>query len=163
MTDTAKPSWPELMQMMADNSEGQFKALGIKLADTRTTGVTMMIPWQDHLVGDPETGILHGGVVTTLVDSVCGYAVMSYMQDLVDIATLDLRIDYLKPALPQQNLYASGEVYRMTRNIAFVRATAYQTEGDPVANCVSTFMMGANTGVLPKRRNRDAEKRSAGK
>ena len=62
----------------------------------------------------------------------------------LESATLDLRIDYLQPAEPDRDVFAGAEVYKVTSSIAFLRATAFQTEGDPIANAVATFMLGAN-------------------
>ncbi len=94
-------------------------------------------------MGNPEHRILHGGCITTLIDSAFGYALFAWGDgQLPDIATLDLRIDYLKPAKPDLDVVATAEVYRVTNSIAFLRAEACQTEGDPIANAVATFMMG---------------------
>ena len=69
------------------------------------------------------------------------------------IATLDLRIDYQKPATPGLDIKAHAVCYRVTRSIAFVRATAYQdAEDDPVATATACFMIGANrTNMLSDR------------
>ena len=142
--DPSSLSWEDKVRMMAETSHGQFRALGLELVDAAKEGVTVRLPWQEHLVGDPAGRVLHGGAVTTLIDSACGYALFTHLQELADIATLDLRIDYLKPAEAEKDVFASGEVYRLTRSIAFIRASAYQDEGDPIANAVATFMLGAN-------------------
>ena len=104
--------------------------------------VTARVPYDARWVGHPDTGVLHGGVVTSLVDATCGASVIVRLQSPMPIATLDLRIDYLRPATPQQPLYTRAECYKITRHVAFVRAVAYQSDlGDPVATSMSTFML----------------------
>ena len=61
----------------------------------------MKIPYAPHLVGNPETGVVHGGVVTTLLDHASGLAVMCALEGFASTATLDLRIDYHAPATPE--------------------------------------------------------------
>ncbi len=59
------------------------------------------------------------------------------------MATLDLRIDYMGAAEPHRDVFAHAVCFKRTRNIAFVRATAYQsTPDEPIATCVASFMMG---------------------
>jgi acyl-coenzyme A thioesterase PaaI-like protein len=58
------------------------------------------------------------------------------------IATLDLRIDYMKSATPDEDILAFAECFKVTRNIAFARGIAYQTDrDDPVATCAAAFML----------------------
>jgi acyl-coenzyme A thioesterase PaaI-like protein len=80
-----------------------------------------------------------------MLDESCGMAVQLALEAVAGIATLDLRIDYLRPATPGQAIRAHAHCYRVTRSIAFVRATAYQdSESDPVASATAIFMLGAN-------------------
>jgi uncharacterized protein (TIGR00369 family) len=103
------------------------------------------LPYRPVFVGDIETGVLHGGVVTAMLDESCGMAVQLSLDGTRAIATLDLRIDYQKPATPGLDIKAHSICYRVTRSIAFVRATAYQeTEDEPVATATACFMVGAN-------------------
>jgi uncharacterized protein (TIGR00369 family) len=103
------------------------------------------LPYRPVFVGDTETGVLHGGVVTAMLDESCGMAVQLALDGTRAIATLDLRIDYQKPATPGLDIKAHSFCYRTTRSIAFVRSTAYQeSEGDPVATATACFMIGAN-------------------
>ncbi|WP_454618075.1 PaaI family thioesterase [Bradyrhizobium cenepequi] len=117
------------------------------------------LPYRPVFVGDTHTGVLHGGVVTAMLDETCGMAVQLALDGTRAIATLDLRIDYQKPATPGLDINAHSICYRVTRSIAFVRATAYQdAEDDPVATATACFMVGANrTNMLfDKPRNDDA-------
>jgi uncharacterized protein (TIGR00369 family) len=111
------------------------------------------LPHRPVFVGDPETGVLHGGVVTAMLDESCGMAVQLALDGTRAIATLDLRIDYQKPAAPGLDIKAHSFCYRVTRSIAFVRSTAYQeSEDDPVATATACFVIGANrTNMLQDR------------
>jgi uncharacterized protein (TIGR00369 family) len=111
------------------------------------------LPYRPVFVGDTETGVLHGGVVTAMLDESCGMAVQLALDGTRAIATLDLRIDYQKPATPGLDIKAHSFCYRVTRSIAFVRSTAYQeSENDPVATATACFMIGANrTNMLTDR------------
>src|SRR3954470_14954702 len=110
------------------------------------------LPYHPVFVGDTETGVIHGGVVTAMLDESCGMAVQLALDGTRAIATLDLRIDYQKPATPGLAIRAHSLCYRVTRSIAFVRATAYQdSEDDPVATATACFMVGANrTNMLTR-------------
>src|SRR5437773_2898030 len=110
------------------------------------------LPYRPVFVGDTETGVLHGGVVTAMLDESCGMAVQLALDGTRAIATLDLRIDYQKPATPGLDIRAHAVCYRVTRSIAFVRATAYQeSEDEPVATATACFMAGANrTNMLTR-------------
>jgi uncharacterized protein (TIGR00369 family) len=115
------------------------------------------LPYRPVFVGDTATGVLHGGVVTAMLDESCGMAVQLALDGTRAIATLDLRIDYQKPATPGLDIKAHSFCYRVTRSIAFVRSTAYQeSEDDPVATATACFMIGANrTNMLTDRRLND--------
>jgi len=118
--------------------------LGIRTVVIERGRCTTYIEFRPELVGDPRRGVLHGGVVTTLIDATAGAAVYSSLPPGTPLATLDMRIDYLKPAEPDKRLYADAELYRLTRRIAFVRASAYQDDpGNQVAHCAAAFMVGS--------------------
>ena len=69
------------------------------------------------------------------------------LPSLVPIATLDLRIDYLKPAEPGKPVIGKASCYKMTRNVAFTRAMAYQDHpGNVIAHSVGTFMLSTKMG-----------------
>lgn len=105
----------------------------------------MTLPYRADLVGDPVSGVLHGGAVTVLMDSTCGAAVFMALDKPDAIATLDLRIDYLRAAEPGRDVVATAECYHLGRNVAFVRGTAHH--GDPdqlIAACAGSFMIGTH-------------------
>jgi acyl-coenzyme A thioesterase PaaI-like protein len=55
--------------------------------------------------------------------------------------TLDMRVDYLRPAAPGRRIVGRGECYGVTRSVGFVRGIAHDGEPeDPVAHVTGTFM-----------------------
>ena len=122
------------------------EAIGLELIKAEPYRITVKVPYAERLVGNPDTGVLHGGVITTMLDSASGLACLCAMEDPVSIATLDLRIDYMKPAEPGRDLLGHAHCYKMTRNIAFVRGVAYHDSPDePIATSVASFMLSANS------------------
>lgn len=117
-------------------------ALGIRVIELRPGVGFMGLDWDERLIGNPTTGHVHGGVITTLLDTLGGLVVMSVVPPGTGVATLDLRIDYLRPGTPGAAIRARAECYRLTDNVAFVRGLAYHdTVGAPIANCTATFMV----------------------
>jgi uncharacterized protein (TIGR00369 family) len=117
-------------------------ALGLRAVDCAPGVATLRLPYDARLVGNPDTGVLHGGVVTTLMDASAGMAVFMKLMKPTRIATLDLRIDYLRPATPGKDVFARCECYKVTRQVAFVRGVAFNDDpGDPIASAAGTFMI----------------------
>ncbi|HVK72859.1 MAG TPA: PaaI family thioesterase [Kofleriaceae bacterium] len=128
------------------------RALGIQIEDLGDDWALFRLPYDPRLVGNPETGVLHGGVITTLLDGCSGAAVFSRLPQIQPIATLDLRIDYLRPAEPGKEVRARAHCYHMSRNVAFTRAVAYHDrEDDPIASAAGTFMLATKIGNAPRR------------
>jgi uncharacterized protein (TIGR00369 family) len=118
------------------------RALGIEIVEITPGEAVFRLPYDEKLVGNPDTGVLHGGVITALLDGASGSAVFAALTAMVPIATLDLRIDYLRPAEVGRPVLARATCYKMTRNIAFTRAVAYHEDpADPIAHSVGTFMV----------------------
>ena len=121
----------------------QARALSIRLDEIGSGTARMSLPYDARLVGDPETGVIHGGAVSTLMDTCCGAAVMTHPEAPGVTATIDLRIEYMRPAAPGARITAEATCHHMTRSVAFVRAVA--SDGDmerPVATATGSFMVG---------------------
>lgn len=117
-------------------------ALGFVYDSVDGDRVRIRVPWREDLVGDPDTGVLSGGLVTTLLDHVGGLAVWVALGQFESIATLDLRVDYMRAARARCDLIAEARCYHLTRSVAFVRAWAFEDgPDDPVAAAQSAYML----------------------
>jgi len=117
------------------------KLLGITVEELGKGFITLKLPYSANIIGNPETGVIHGGALTTLMDTACGFSAISALTEAAIAPTLDLRIDYMRAAEPGKPVFGHAEVYRTTRNVLFSRGVAYQESLDkPVAHCAATFM-----------------------
>lgn len=136
------PLLPQLASVAAHTH-----ALGFVYEGLEGDRVRIRVPWREDLVGDPETGVLAGGLVTTLLDHVGGLAVWTALDRFEPIATLDLRVDYMRAARPRADLVAEARCYRLTRSVAFVRAWAFEDHpDDPVAAAQAAYMLDSSQG-----------------
>ena len=118
------------------------QALGLEVVAYDQGYVSIRLPYKEHLVGNPDTGVLHGGCITSLVDGTCGGAVIVALKEPRRIATLDLRMDYVRPGRPGSDIICRARCYKVTRHVAFVRATAHDGDiTDPVATASGIFVV----------------------
>lgn len=104
-------------------------------------GIVLRLPYSSSIVGNPQTGAIHGGAITTLMDTALGMATLCVLPDFEVCPTLDLRIDYMGPGLADQDVFGQAHCYRVSRDVIFIRGTAYQADpGQPIAQVVGTYM-----------------------
>lgn len=121
--------------------------LGMKVEAVAAGRVCMRLPCRPEFIGDSDRGLLHNGILISLIDSACGCAVGARLGKPQRIATLDLRVDYLRAAAYGEDLVCEAECYRLARSVAFVRAQVGQgsATGEPVAHAVGAFILSAST------------------
>ena len=130
---------PALKYAMEKNGHG--KTLGLKMTEINRGQINLTFPYKEEVVGNPLTGVVHGGVIVSLLDTACGTAAITTLTGPSITPTMDLRLDYMHPAEPHQPIYVSAKVYRSTSNVIFCRGSAWQDDPEnPIAHCVATFM-----------------------
>ena len=142
---TATEDRPAAAGLAMANGTPQSAALGIRIVSVVPGVAVLEVPYRADLVGDPRTGVLAGGVVTTLLDQACGLAIVTapgFVERAARTATLDLRIDYMRAAKPGATVVGRAHCYKLTRSVGFVRATAWDLDpDDPVATAQAAFAL----------------------
>ena len=129
------------MRMMV--RDGHSGWLGLSYHSHGEDWVELALPWREELVGlgAGATGVLASGPIISLMDNATSMAVWTRLGRFVAHATLDLRVDYMRPSRPGHTVIGHGECYKLTRTIAFMRGIAHDGDpDDPVAHVIGTFM-----------------------
>ena len=123
---------------------GHGKALGLEYQSSGDNWMELRLPWREELVGVPETGVLASGAIVSLIDTASGGSVWMKLGHFVPIVTLDLRLDYMRPAIKGETVVGRCECVKLTRQIAFVRGVAHGgDESRPIAQSAATFMLSS--------------------
>lgn len=121
---------------------GHGRALGLEYRDSGSNWAELSLPWREELVGVPESGILASGAIVSLIDTASGTSVWVTLDRFTPILTVDLRLDYLRPAGKGETIVARCECVKLTRRIGFVRGIAHGSEDTrPIALSAATFML----------------------
>ena len=120
---------------------GHGGALGIAYRDHGEDWAELTLPYDEKLIGVPESGVIASGPIISLMDMATSLAIWIRLGQFRHQATLDLRVDYLRPATPGRTIVGRGECYRVTSSIGFVRGLAHDGDAeDPVAHVTGTFI-----------------------
>lgn len=140
MSETPKFNFDPAMFFSA-RAHSHGGALGIQYRTHGPDWCELALPYDEKLIGDRATGVIASGPILSLMDMATSVGVWLKLGTFRPQATLDLRVDYLRPATPGKTVIGRGECYRITRSIAFVRGMAHDgDESDPLANVAGTFM-----------------------
>ncbi|OAI94208.1 thioesterase [Pseudomonas putida] len=117
------------------------QVLNMQVECANGEGITLRMPWSPLIVGNPQTGAVHGGAITTLMDTALGMATLCALPEFEVCPTLDLRVDYMGPGVAHQDLFGHAHCYRVSREVIFIRGACYQADpGQPIAQVVGTYM-----------------------
>ncbi|GAB2784512.1 hypothetical protein GCM10027040_08270 [Halomonas shantousis] len=116
------------------------RELGLEVVEAAPPMVRMRLPWHDDLQGDSRRGLVHGGVLSMLLDTLCGSAVLCGLPSPEVCPTLDLRVDHFRPAMSGRDLFGEARVVHVTASMVFTEGTLWQEEGRPVARGVGNFV-----------------------
>jgi uncharacterized protein (TIGR00369 family) len=121
---------------------GHGRILGLEFRASGEQWVELAMPWREDLVGVEHSGVLASGAIVSLIDTAGGAAVWVALGRFQPIVTIDLRLDYLRPALKHETLIARCRCTKLTRQIGFISGVAHTGDAErPVALATGTFML----------------------
>ena len=138
----SEPRNPHFEQVVRNSFAAQqlMKTIGARLARVDAGEIEIRVPFRPDLT--QQHGLLHAGVVTSVLDSACGYAALSLMPAGVGVLTVEFKTNLLAPARGEE-LIARGRVVRAGRTITVCQAEAAMLADEveaPVATMLSTIM-----------------------
>lgn len=134
-------TFQKFSKLLIEQSGGHFEAIGMKIKAIEHGNVSLLLPYSDRIVGNPDEGVVHGGCLTALLDTCCAFTATSILDELCFCPTIDLRIDYINNAQANKTITASSKIIRMTPHVIFVKGVAYQDDpSNPVAYCSANYL-----------------------
>ena len=112
------------------------KLIGMKLVDLRPGEAAISIEMRDDL--RQPSGVLHGGVTATLIDTAMAFAVRTRLALTEATATIDLTVHYLRPHITG-TFICTAKVVRAGKRIFTVSADVHNAEGKLIATGLSTY------------------------
>ncbi len=125
--------------------QAAMATLGIRLQQVEAGGVQLLLPHRADLT--QQHGFLHAGIVSTALDSACGYAAFTLMPAEAAVLTIEFKVNLLAPARGPL-LRIEGRVIKAGRTISVVDARALQGDDDAlVATMTATVMTVLGRGL----------------
>jgi uncharacterized protein (TIGR00369 family) len=126
---------PEVLKQVMEELIPFNRYLGVRVAKATPGFARLEVPFRAELVGDPTRPALHGGVLSALADAAGGAAVWTGVEDeRARVSTIDLRIDYLRPA-KLELVIAEAQVVRVGNRVGVADVRLFQpsAEADTIA------------------------------
>ncbi|WP_105253825.1 thioesterase family protein [Pseudoalteromonas sp. T1lg75] len=145
-------AYEQLAQLFSQMPFNQL--LGIEITHLDGDSARIHMPWRDELIGNPHQRILHGGVISTLLDTVGGLLAAASVVDKLDgepiaslknrlatLGTIDLRSDYLRPGKGER-FSASAVLIRSGNKVCVCRMELHNEVGVQIAYGTGTYLVG---------------------
>jgi uncharacterized protein (TIGR00369 family) len=114
--------------------------IGAELVRVEPGEVELVLPFRDDLT--QQHGFLHAGIVTTLLDSACGYAALSLMDRDAAVLSVEYKVNLLAPAVGER-VRAVGRVVRPGRTLLVCtgEVIALDGRGESLVTMMQATMM----------------------
>ena len=103
--------------------------LGVEIREVRDGYARLELPFRPEFIGNTELPALHGGILLSVADQCGGLVLYTKAGPTAKLSTVDLRMDFLKPA-PPKTLVVEGQVLRAGNRIGVVELRL-SSEGKP--------------------------------
>ena len=113
--------------------------------------LTMRVDVPEHFVADPETGAVHSGFATLVLDTVLGGAVLGHLKVPQPIATVGLTTQHLRRAVRGEKLVCRVKVEGIHYDMAHLSGQLASTGGETLSTATGTFMIGTRAKPLGAR------------
>jgi uncharacterized protein (TIGR00369 family) len=131
--------------------QGLMTLLGAQLVEAADGRAVIEVPYRDDLT--QQHGYFHGGVVTAIADTACGYAAYTTMPEDSSVLTVEFKINLMNPAAGDR-LRAEANVHKAGRTLVVVGATVAVLRSDKAVPCgemLGTFIVLRNTSDVEQR------------
>ncbi len=120
----------EIFKDVVEQKIPMAKFIGVKLLEIEEGFVKLLFPYREEFIGDPRSKRLHGGYTATAIDLAGGVASMTVMTSSDDdVATIDMRIDYLRPGKAKE-IIAEGHVLSKRRRSIVTEMKIYHPDDE---------------------------------
>ena len=133
------------------NRQGLMTLFGAELVEAADGRAVIEVPYRDDLT--QQHGYFHGGVVTAIADTACGYAAYTTMPEDASVLTVEFKINLINPAAGDR-LRAEAEVRKAGRTLVVVGARVKAIRNSKEVVCgemLGTFIVLRNTSDVDQR------------
>lgn len=116
------------------------KQLNMQVEFVCETYLVLSIEGEERFLGNAQEGLIHGGVLSVLMDSACGSAAVIALPEPEVCPTVDLRLDHYRAAKVGKKIYCRAQVTHLAKQIVFTEGLIWQDEDKPIAKGTGTFM-----------------------